>query len=51
MSNLGSKMVSGIIFVAVVGYSVSFISFLSMVQLLGFIEKREKSKQKLVYTE
>jgi hypothetical protein len=49
LPNLGLKMVSGIIFVAVVGYSASFISFLSIVQLLGFIEKRELSaKKKLV---
>jgi hypothetical protein len=35
-------MVSGILFVAVVGYSASFLSFLGIVKWIGFIEKREK---------
>ena len=39
-------MVGGIIFVAVVGYSASFISFLSVVKWIGFIEQREKLNNK-----
>jgi hypothetical protein len=39
-------MVSGIIFVAVVGYSASFISFLGVVKWIGFIEQREKTNNK-----
>lgn len=43
---LGLKMVSGIIFVAVVGYSASFISFLGVVKWIGFIEQRKKLNNK-----
>jgi hypothetical protein len=39
-------MVSGIIFVAVVGYSASFISFLGVLKWIGFIEQREKTNKK-----
>jgi hypothetical protein len=39
-------MVSDIVFVAVVGYSVSFISFLGVVKWIGFMENREKKSNK-----
>lgn len=35
-------MVGGIVFVAVVGYSASFISFLSVIKWIEFIENKER---------
>jgi hypothetical protein len=39
-------MIDGIIFVAVVGYSASFISFLSVIKWIGYVEEKEREHNK-----